>query len=102
MTSLNIKNDEALRLVKELAELKGESMTTVVLEAAREQLTREQARQSNAGLAETLMPIGRGTAPLWAGPALSVLHGDLLYDEYGLPMCRVCWAIFQRRRYDSA
>lgn len=86
MTALNIKNEEAYRLVKELAELKGESMTTVVIEAAREQLAREQARQSNAGLAERLMAIGRATAPLWAEPALSRLHGDLLYDEYGLPM----------------
>jgi len=80
------RNDEAVRLVKELAELEGESMTKVVIEAVREKLVREQARQSNAGFAEKLMAIGRGTVPLWAGPALSVLHGDLLYDEYGLPM----------------
>lgn len=80
------RKDEAYRLVKELAELKDESMTTVVIVEAREKLVREQPRQSNAGFAEKLMAIGRGTAPLWAGPALSVLHGDLLYDEYGLPM----------------
>lgn len=86
MAALNIKNEEAVRLVKELADLKGESLTTVVIEAVREQLAREQARQANAGLAEKLLAIGRGTAPLWAEPALSILHGDLLYDEYGLPM----------------
>jgi antitoxin VapB len=36
--SLNIKNPETYRLVKELADATGESMTTAVTEAVRERL----------------------------------------------------------------
>ena len=85
MPALNIKNEEAYRLVKQLADLKGESMTTVVIEAVREQIEREQAEQSNEGLAEKLLKIGRETAPLWREPWRSTPHGDLLYDDDGLP-----------------
>ena len=38
VVALNIKNEEAVRLAKELAALEGESMTTVVIEALREKL----------------------------------------------------------------
>jgi hypothetical protein len=43
MPSLNIKNDEAYRLIRELADREGKSMTTVVIEAVREKLERESA-----------------------------------------------------------
>ena len=41
VVALNIKNEEAVRLAKELAALEGESMTTVVIEALREKLERD-------------------------------------------------------------
>jgi antitoxin VapB len=87
MPTLNIKNEEAYRLIRELADLKGKSMTTVVIEAVREKLERErEPDQQSVGLADQLLAIGRSTAPLWSEYALSTRHGDLLYDEYGLPM----------------
>ena len=87
MPTLNIKNEEAYSLVKELAELEGKSMTAVVIDAVREKLEREREPEAqSAGLADQLLAIGRSTAPLWSDYALSTRHGDLLYDEYGLPM----------------
>jgi hypothetical protein len=87
MAALNIKNEDVVSLVKELAEREGKSMTAVVREAVEAQLERTRAAEHEAsGLAERLLAIGRSTAPLWSEPRLSRTHGDLLYDEYGLPM----------------
>ena len=85
MTSLNIKNEEAVRLIKELASLRGESMTTVVIHAVRKQLDEEHAANADQGLADKLLKLGRETAPLWREPWKSTPHGDLLYDDNGLP-----------------
>ena len=41
---LNIKNEEAYRLAREIADRTGESLTDVVTRALRERLEREQAR----------------------------------------------------------
>jgi antitoxin VapB len=79
--SLNIKNEETHRLAQELAALTGESMTTAVTEAVRERLERVKSR----GMAERIMKIARQCAPLWKEPFKSIDHGDLLYDEKGLP-----------------
>jgi antitoxin VapB len=82
--SLNIKNEDTHRLVQELASLTGESQTTAVTTAVRERIERlRQAR--GAGLAERLLAIGADTAgrlPEWLR---SANHGELLYDERGLP-----------------
>jgi antitoxin VapB len=81
---LNIKNDEANRLVHELARVTGESLTTAVTVAVRERLDRLE--QSNPGpLSERLLKIGRDCAAHLREPFLTVEHGDLLYDERGLP-----------------
>ena len=79
--NLNIKNEETHRMAQELAALTGESMTTAVTEAVRERLTRVKSK----GMAERIMKIARQAAPLWKEPFKSVDHGDLLYDEKGLP-----------------
>ena len=82
--SLNIKNEKTHRLVRELARATGESMTTAVDRAVRERL--ERVRKTKKGsLAERLLQIGRECAPLWKEPYKSMDHGDLLYDEKGLP-----------------
>jgi antitoxin VapB len=81
--SLNIKNEETHRLVRQLARLTGESMTAAVDKAVRERL--ERVRHKKGGLAERLLQIGRECAPLWKEPYKSMDHGDLLYDEKGLP-----------------
>ena len=45
-----------------------------------------QAEERTKGaLAEHLLSIGHESAPLFQAPYDSVEHGDLLYDENGLP-----------------
>jgi antitoxin VapB len=78
---MNIKDEEAHRLAKELASLTGESMTRAVTEAIRERLARERRK----GLVEKWLAIGGQLAPLWKEPYKSLDHADLLYDEKGLP-----------------
>jgi antitoxin VapB len=82
--SLNIKNEETHRLVQQLAKLTGESMTAAVDKAVRERLERVRGKKKGS-LAERLLQIGRECAPLWKEPYKSMDHGDLLYDEKGLP-----------------
>ena len=82
--SLNIKNDDANRLAHELAEITGESLTTAVTIAVRERLDRLQ-RSNRAPLAERILQIGKDCALHLKEPFLTVDHGELLYDEKGLP-----------------
>jgi antitoxin VapB len=82
--SLNIKSEEIHRLVRELANLTGESMTAAVAEAVRERLDRLR-REREVGLANRLLAIGKDCAAHLKEPFRSAEHGDLLYDERGLP-----------------
>jgi len=82
--SLNIKNEEAHRLARELASLTGESMTVAVSEAIRERLERVRGN-SKRSLAERLLKIGRECAAHLKEPYKSIDHGKLLYDEKGMP-----------------
>jgi len=81
--ALNIKNEETYRLAEQLAELTGENMTQAVTEALRERLDR--LSQPRSGLADRLLQIGRDCAGRLKQPFRSIDHGDLLYDEKGLP-----------------
>jgi antitoxin VapB len=82
--SLNIKNDETCRLIRELAEMTGETMTGAVTEAVRERLGR--VRQERAGgLADRLLAIGRDCANRLGDEYRGLDHDALLYDERGLP-----------------
>jgi antitoxin VapB len=83
---LNIKNEETCRLVQELAQLTGESLTAAVTSAVKEKLAKERSHvMQKPGLAQRLMKIAEETGPLFKEPWKSVDHGDLLYDEMGLP-----------------
>ena len=83
--SLNIKNDETCRLARELAHLTGESMTGAITVALRERLERERHASSVEARAKKIRPIAERCARnLKPGPS-AVEHGDLLYDERGLP-----------------
>jgi len=82
--SLNIKNEKTHRLVRELARVTGESMTAAVDKAVQERLDRVR-RNKKGNLAERLLQIGKECAPLWKEPYKSMDHGDLLYDDKGLP-----------------
>lgn len=81
---LNIKNQQAHRLAQQLAELTGESLTEAVTKSIQERLSRlEESRKPK--LAERLMKIGKDAAAHIKEPFRSTEHGDLLYDEKGLP-----------------
>lgn len=82
--NMTINSDEAERLAKQLADLTGEPLATVVTEALRERLEREQRKRERAGMAERLLAIGARYAAL---PDKDTRTADeiLGYDENGLP-----------------
>jgi antitoxin VapB len=82
--SLNIKSAKTHQLVQELAALTGETQTMAVTVAVRERLERVQ-HLHETGLADRLLAIGRDTAARLHEPLRTADHGDLLYDERGLP-----------------
>ena len=83
--SMNIKNEETQRLVQELAKLTGESQTAAITEAVRERLIRIR-KQKGMSLSEEQLKLGKDCAQRWKEPFKSIEHGDLLYDEKGLPL----------------
>ena len=83
--SLNIKNPETYRLAKELAGQTGESMTSAVTEAIRERLDRIKFEQGREGMAERILAIAAEMNARLPKDFFDIEHGDLLYDEYGLP-----------------
>ncbi len=83
--SLNIKNDETCRLAGDLARLTGETMTGAITIALRERLDRERRVRGAARRLRDMRSIAeRCSRLLGPGPA-AVDHGDVLYDERGLP-----------------
>lgn len=82
---LNIKNDETCSLASELARLTGETMTGAITVALRERLEREQRKRSIASRARKLRAIAERCAVLMGPGPSAIEHGDLLYDERGLP-----------------
>ncbi len=83
--SLNIKNPDTYRLVKELADLTGESMTAAVTEAVRERLQRLRDAGADVGVAERIHAIAVEMRARLPEDFFDIDHGDLLYDEDGLP-----------------
>ena len=82
---LNIKNQETCLLARDLARLTGETMTGAITVALRERLAREKRRRDADSLARELHAIGQRCASLLGSGPSAVEHGDLLYDEHGLP-----------------
>lgn len=80
--TLNIKDPKAHDLAQALARETGETMTLAVIEALRERLARVQ-RGRRIASADELLAIGQRCAQGLSGPVIA--HGDLLYDERGLP-----------------
>ncbi|MCY3853520.1 MAG: type II toxin-antitoxin system VapB family antitoxin [Gammaproteobacteria bacterium] len=83
--SLNIKNEETCQLVDELAKLIGETKTGAITIALKDRLEREKRLANKETLARHLYEIGRSCAELMGPGPSSTEHGDLLYDEKGLP-----------------
>ena len=76
--SLNIKNDETSRLT-------GETMTGAITVSLRERLAREKRLRNAEALTRELHAIGQRCASLLRPGPAAVEHGNLLYDEQGLP-----------------
>jgi antitoxin VapB len=86
--AMNIKNPETEQLARELAELTGESLTAAVTEAVRERLVSVRnaaARDDPRERAQRILEIGAAIAAALPQPCASRTHGELLYDESGLP-----------------
>jgi len=93
---LNIKDAEATRLARELADLTGESQTEAVRKALRERLEREQAERQSREI-KTAEENSREFERMWAETERihrrvaarrsgdRGLTDDDLYDEQGLP-----------------
>jgi len=83
--SLSIKDPDADRLARALAQRTGETLTEAVINALRERLERELRKEhSIESLVEDVMEIGRHCASL---PLLDRRQPDeiLSYDKTGLP-----------------
>lgn len=81
--SLNIKNPEAVRLAREVADRTGETVTGAIAVALRERLDRLDT--GGGDLAERLLAIGRDCAARLSEPTRSADHAELLYGDDGLP-----------------
>lgn len=79
--SLNIKNAETYRLVRELADATGESLTDAVTTAVRERLERVR----NDFDPDEILELAREMRGRLPDDFFDVDHGDLLYDDEGLP-----------------
>jgi len=80
--SINIKNPEAHRLARAIAQETGETMTRAVTEALRERYERLRHCRGKASVEELLAIADRAAAHI---KRPYVDHAELLYDERGLP-----------------
>jgi len=80
--TLNVKDPEAHRLALAIAQTTGESITKVVTEALRQRFEQIQKQKGRASVEELLAIAGKINVPR---DLTRVDHGDLLYDEHGLP-----------------
>jgi antitoxin VapB len=78
---INIKNAKARALADELCHRTGESITEAVTTAMTQRL-RALKRDELTAKWDSITADNR---ELWKEPFLSTDHGDLLYDDMGLP-----------------
>lgn len=78
---LNIKSAKARRLAEELSAVTGESITDAVTNALDQRLRGLEKAQRRLELDRLL----KGSRARWRPEMLDVEHGDMLYDETGLP-----------------
>lgn len=87
---LNIKSAEARELAEKVADATGQTITEAVTHALRLRLREVQREQAVTDDAKRAREVAfyrmiRGSRERWQGAMLSIDHGDLLYDEDGLP-----------------
>ena len=84
--ALSIKNPETERLARELAEVTGSTVTAALTAALEARLgeVRARGREQDVSL-QALRRLSADAGPRWPEHLRGVDHGDLLYDEDGLP-----------------
>jgi antitoxin VapB len=82
-TQLNIKSEDAYRLASRLAELTGESLTSVVTKALRSELERHESAHDVEAEVKRMLAMGREIRGHMTEPVSSDLND--LYDEDGFP-----------------
>lgn len=80
---LNIKNAEAHKMAVQLAKQTGQSITASVTKAIRRELRRTRDNSERIKRIDDLT--ARTAAVFAAHPESNIDHGNLLYDENGLP-----------------
>ena len=83
--SFKPETDEIRRLAGELASLTGETVDEAVNVALRERLERVRHERSVEERLRRMRAISQRTARMLRDGPPAVDHGDLLYDEHGLP-----------------
>ena len=83
--SLNIKNERVHGMVRRLAELTGQSQTSALEDAVRRRLDEIERENDREARLERLRAIARETAAAMDPEMKKIPHGDVLYDELGLP-----------------
>ena len=83
--SLNVEDQETIRLADELASLTGETVTEAITVALRERLERVKHERTVEERLQAMRTITQRTSRMLRDGPPAVDHGDLLYDERGLP-----------------
>jgi antitoxin VapB len=87
--SLNIKDKETYAMVRELAALKGTTLTAAVKFAVKEEIEREKASQGKSRLPKKRSEVVQAFARDFVSRAKDPIHSwdidKLLYDDMGLP-----------------
>jgi hypothetical protein len=84
--SLNIKNEETVRLVRELADALDVSMTAAITDAVRARLSEVRATEPEPAFdVEEVLALAREIGNRLGHDYLSQDFDELLYDEMGLP-----------------
>lgn len=83
--SLNIKQPRAHELAAQLAKLTGETLTTAVVRSLEERLEREEQKRRKKRTTGEIMEFVKRFSAGMPRDFKSTDHGDLLYDENGLP-----------------
>jgi antitoxin VapB len=81
---LNIKSEDAYRLASRIAELTGESLTSVVIRALQAELAREEHARDREERLRRVREITASIRQHLKHPLPASNH-DWLYDENGLP-----------------
>jgi antitoxin VapB len=79
--AMNIKDEQTHEMVRELTRLTGESQADAVRVAVQERLARARRKSKS----QVLLELGRRIAAGLPDELKNVDHGDLLYDDMGLP-----------------